>query len=148
MAGTGYPRGVFAGDLPILARVMAIADVFEALTAQDRPYKSTKTLSEAMGIMAMMKRDNHLDPQLFDHFVTSGVYRDYAERYMPDALMDEVDEAALLAVEPEPFELPPQHERSQRRVAFLPEYQEQAAHRAGLLRETAPPKAPPPDEHG
>ncbi|MDZ7825074.1 MAG: HD domain-containing phosphohydrolase [Gammaproteobacteria bacterium] len=83
MDGTGYPKGLFAGDMSVPARVMAIADVFEALTANDRPYKQGKTLSESMEIMGRMKRGNHLDPQLFDLFVRSGVYRQYAERFLP-----------------------------------------------------------------
>lgn len=122
MDGTGYPRGVFAGDLSIPARVMAIADVFEALTAHDRPYKPGKRLSEAMRIMGIMKRDNHLDPNLFDHFVRSGVYRQYAERYLPAAMVDAVDEAALLAIVPHPFTLPAEEERRRRRMELLPEY--------------------------
>ena len=71
MDGTGYPRGIFAGDMSVPARIMAIADVFEALTAQDRPYKAAKKLSETMRIMGFMKRDNHLDAELFDLFVSS-----------------------------------------------------------------------------
>jgi hypothetical protein len=122
MDGTGYPRGTYAGDLSIPARVMAIADVFEALTAQDRPYKKGQTLSAAMRIMGFMKRDNHLDPVLFDYFVRSGVYREYARRYLPPELVDEVDEAALLAIEPKPFTLPLPGEREARRSALLPEY--------------------------
>ncbi|HKO91255.1 MAG TPA: HD domain-containing phosphohydrolase, partial [Polyangiaceae bacterium] len=106
MDGNGYPRGVFAGDMSVPARVLAIADVFEALTATDRPYKPGKKLSEAMQIMGAMKRDNHLDPDLLDHFVRSGVYRRYAERYLGAELIDDVDEAALLAIRPKPFELP------------------------------------------
>src|SRR5690606_38646771 len=74
MDGTGYPRGIYAGDMSIPARIMAIADVFEALTAQDRPYKRGLKLSQAMAIMGRMKADNHLDPDLFDVFVRSGVY--------------------------------------------------------------------------
>ena len=62
MDGTGYPKGIYAGDMSVPARLMAIADVFEALTAQDRPYKKGKTLSESMRIMGFMKKDNHLDP--------------------------------------------------------------------------------------
>ncbi|MEM6733912.1 MAG: HD domain-containing phosphohydrolase [Myxococcota bacterium] len=102
MDGSGYPLGLTREQLSIPARVMIIADVFEALTATDRPYKTPKKLSEAMRIMGFMKRDNHVDPDLFDLFVNSGVYREYAARYMPKALVDEVDEAALLAVEPKP----------------------------------------------
>jgi HD-GYP domain-containing protein (c-di-GMP phosphodiesterase class II) len=123
MDGTGYPRGIWAGDMSLPARMMAIADVFEALTAQDRPYKSAKTLSETMKIMGFMKRDNHLDPQLFDLFVTSGIYRSYAEKYLPPALIDDVDEAALLSTQPKPHTPPAVEVRSARRREFLPEYQ-------------------------
>ncbi len=122
MDGTGYPKGLYAGDMSVPARIMAIADVFEALTAQDRPYKPGKTLSEAMRIMGFMKRDNHLDPDLFDIFVRSGIYRVYGERFLPRTQIDEVDEAALLAIEPRPFELPPEDVRQERWRDFLPEF--------------------------
>ncbi len=122
MDGTGYPKGLFAGDMSVPARIMAIADVFEALTATDRPYKKGKTLSATMQIMGFMKRDNHLDPGLFDIFVSSGVYRRYAEQYVPPELIDEVDESALLAIEPKPFKLPPRPERDLRWQDFLPQY--------------------------
>jgi HD-GYP domain-containing protein (c-di-GMP phosphodiesterase class II) len=124
MDGNGYPRGLFGGDMSVPARVLAIADVFEALTAADRPYKPGKTLSEAMKIMGFMKRDNHLDPDLLDHFVSSGVYRRYAERYLAPELIDDVDEAAILAIRPKPFELPPEEVRRARFARFLPEYRE------------------------
>ena len=140
MDGTGYPRGLFAGDMSIPARVLAIADVFEALTATDRPYKPGKTLSETMHIMGMMKRDNHLDPHLFDHFVSSGVYRKYAQKHLPPELIDDVDEATLLAICPKPFELPPEPVRKARWGGFLPEYREQA--RSG--RVSGPPRRSPP----
>jgi HD-GYP domain-containing protein (c-di-GMP phosphodiesterase class II) len=122
MDGSGYPRGAYAGDLSIPARIMAIADVFEALTAQDRPYKQGQTLSSAMRIMGYMKRDNHLDPALFDCFVRSGAYREYARSHLPPEMVDEVDEAALLAIEPRPFALPLPEEREARRSGWLPEY--------------------------
>jgi HD-GYP domain-containing protein (c-di-GMP phosphodiesterase class II) len=122
MDGKGYPKGLFAGDMSIPARVLAIADVFEALTAKDRPYKAGKKLSETMRIMANMKRDNHLDPDLLDHFVKSGVYRRYAERYLSPELIDSVDEAAILAIKPTPFQLLPEAERRARFEDFLPEY--------------------------
>jgi HD-GYP domain-containing protein (c-di-GMP phosphodiesterase class II) len=124
MDGTGYPRGLYAGDMSIPARIMAIADVFEALTALDRPYKQPMKLSEAMRIMGFMKRDNHLDPDLFDVFVRSHIYRTYGERYLPAHLLDEVDESALLAIEPKPFQLPPREERDQRWTGFLPQYRD------------------------
>lgn len=122
MDGRGYPKGIYAGDMSIPARIMAIADVFEALTAPDRPYKRGKSLSETMTIMGRMKENNHLDPQLFDFFVQSGVYRRYAEAYMDEALVDAVDEQALLDIVPKGFEAPPEQERAARWKDFLPEY--------------------------
>jgi HD-GYP domain-containing protein (c-di-GMP phosphodiesterase class II) len=135
MDGNGYPRGVFAGDMSVPARVMAIADVFEALTATDRPYKPGKKLSEAMQIMGAMKRDNHLDPDLLDHFVRSGIYRRYAERYLGPELIDAVDEAALLEIRPKPFELPAEAVRQARRADLLPQYRELGARRVSGLPE-------------
>ncbi len=127
MDGKGYPRGLFAGDMSIPARLLAIADVFEALTSLDRPYKKPKKLSEAMRIMGFMKKDGHLDAELMDLFVREGVYLDYANRYMPAELIDEVDEQALLAIEAQDITLPPAVERAERALAFQPEYK-------GLLR--------------
>ncbi len=124
MDGTGYPRGTYAGDMSIPARAMAVADVFEALTAADRPYKKAKKLSEAMRIMGFMKRDNHLDPDIFDEFVKSGVYLDYAKRFLDDDLIDEVDTKALLAIEPKGYDLPPEEERAPRRKNLLPLYEQ------------------------
>jgi HD-GYP domain-containing protein (c-di-GMP phosphodiesterase class II) len=122
MDGRGYPKGLFAADMSVPARVLAIADVFEALTATDRPYKSGKKLSETMRIMASMKRDNHLDPDLLDHFVKSGVYRRYADRFLSPDLIDAVNEAEILNTKPKPFALPPEEERRKRFLDFLPEY--------------------------
>lgn len=122
MDGAGYPKGIYGADMSLPARMMAIADVFEALTAQDRPYKKAKSLSETMKIMGFMKVDNHLDPTLFDFFITSGVYRRYAEEYLPKELIDVVDEAALLALKPKPFAAPDESERRRRHADFLPEY--------------------------
>jgi HD-GYP domain-containing protein (c-di-GMP phosphodiesterase class II) len=124
MDGTGYPRGTFASDMSLPARAMAIADVFEALTADDRPYKKAKKLSEAMRIMGFMKKDNHLDPELFDLFVSRGVYRRFAERYLDPSLCDQVDENALLAIEAKSFELPPVEERLPRKESLLKHYAE------------------------
>ncbi len=91
MDGTGYPRCLNRDDMPLTARMMAIADIFEALTAADRPYKKGKTLSEAVRIMSFMKKDNHIDPELFDLFLTSGVYMQYAKHFLKQEQMDEVD---------------------------------------------------------
>lgn len=90
MDGTGYPRGLVKDQMSVPARIMAIADIFEALTAGDRPYKKAKKLSEAVRIMSFMKKDNHIDPELFDLFLTSGTYLVYAHRYLPPDLIDEV----------------------------------------------------------
>lgn len=91
MDGTGYPKGITRADMSPLARMMAIADIFEALTAADRPYKRGKTLSESLRIMAGMKQTHHIDPDLFDLFLTSGVYLEYARRFMQPAQIDEVN---------------------------------------------------------
>ena len=123
MDGTGYPTGLWAGDMSVPARMLAIADVFEALTAQDRPYKKPKSLSQTMKIMSFMKKDNHLDPVLFDFFITSKVYLTYAIQHLPAELIDAVDEAALLALKPNGFVLPAQAERAARNRSFLPQYQ-------------------------
>jgi HD-GYP domain-containing protein (c-di-GMP phosphodiesterase class II) len=91
MDGTGYPRRLARDDMSWSARMMAIADIFEALTAADRPYKRGKTLSESLKIMSFMRRDKHIDPDLFDLFLTSGIYREYAERFLRPEQIDEVD---------------------------------------------------------
>jgi hypothetical protein len=131
MDGQGYPRGTFAGDMSIPARAMAVADVFEALTAADRPYKKAKKLSEAMRIMGFMKKDNHLDPEIFDEFVRSGVYRAYAERYLTPDLIDEVDEGALIELEPRPFDVPPEEDRLVRKSSLLEVYERRFPERQG-----------------
>jgi len=89
--GSGYPRQLTGEDLSIPARIMAIADIFEALTASDRPYKKAKPLSAAIDILAKFKEEGHIDPELFDLFLESGVYREYAERYLRPDQLDEVD---------------------------------------------------------
>nr|WP_241004133.1 HD domain-containing phosphohydrolase [Magnetospirillum aberrantis] len=98
LAGTGYPRALTAKELSVPARIMAIADIFEALTASDRPYKKAKTLSESVKILSFFKKDGHIDPDLFDLFLTSGVYRDYAERFLLPDQIDDVDVAAYVGV--------------------------------------------------
>ncbi|MGD9253281.1 MAG: HD domain-containing phosphohydrolase [Holophagae bacterium] len=89
--GTGYPRRLSAADLSVPARIMAVADIFEALTASDRPYKPPKTLSQAIGIMASMRDDGHLCPELFELFLTTGVYKKYGEQHLKREQLDEVD---------------------------------------------------------
>jgi HD-GYP domain-containing protein (c-di-GMP phosphodiesterase class II) len=97
MIGTGYPRGLKKEEMSIPARIMAIADIFEALTAADRPYKTPKTLSEALRIMSFMRNDQHIDADLFDLFLQSGVYRTYGERYLDPAQVDAVDVGQYLS---------------------------------------------------
>ena len=91
MIGTGYPRGLKKEDLSIPARIMALADIFEALTASDRPYKKGKTLSEALRIMSFMSKDEHIDADIFELFLTSGIYLDYGKEYLKPEQIDEVD---------------------------------------------------------
>lgn len=96
MDGTGYPRRLHREEMSWSARMMAIADIFEALTAVDRPYKKGKTLSEALKIMSFMRRDQHIDPELFALFLTSGVYLEYARQFLRPEQIDEVDVAQYL----------------------------------------------------
>lgn len=91
MDGTGYPRGLKKADMSVPARAMAIADIFEALTAADRPYKKAKTVSESLKIMGFMCKDQHIDPDLFDLFLRSGVWKDYADNYLDPAQVDDVN---------------------------------------------------------
>jgi HD-GYP domain-containing protein (c-di-GMP phosphodiesterase class II) len=100
MNGTGYPKRLKRDQMSPVARMMAIADVFEALTAADRPYKKAKPLSEAIRIMGFMKKDHHLDPELLDLFLTAGVWKQYAERFLDAAQMDEPDIEAVLKTQP------------------------------------------------
>lgn len=88
--GTGYPRRLDRSQLSLEARMMAIADIFEALTAADRPYKPGKTLTEALAIMAKMRADQHIDPELFELFLRAGIWRDYAQRFLRPEQIDAV----------------------------------------------------------
>ncbi len=91
MDGTGYPKKLNRDDMTLPARIMAIADIFEALSAADRPYKAAKKLSDCIKIMSFMKKDAHIDADLFQLFLTSGVYKTYAERFLQPEQLDEVD---------------------------------------------------------
>ena len=88
--GTGYPIGLTKDEMTVQARIMAIADIFEALTAKDRPYKKGKTLSQAMRILGFMKNDAHIDVDLFDIFVKEKIYLQYAEGFLDPDQIDEV----------------------------------------------------------
>ncbi|MGR5138012.1 HD-GYP domain-containing protein [Vibrio jasicida] len=89
--GTGYPVGLKGEDMPLTAKIMATADVFEALTSADRPYKKAKSLSESIRIMSFMVEDNHLDRDLFELFLTSGVYKRFADEFMDASQIDIVE---------------------------------------------------------
>lgn len=91
MDGKGYPRGLKREEMSIQARIMAIADIFEALTAKDRPYKPGKTLSESLRILGKFRENGHIDPDLFDIFIRQRVYQDYASQYLHPEQLDEVD---------------------------------------------------------
>ena len=95
MDGKGYPKGLTREQMSIQARVMGIADIFEALTARDRPYKSAKTVSESLRILGAMKRDGHVDPDLFDVFLRERVYLDYARRFLDPANIDAIDWSSI-----------------------------------------------------
>jgi len=100
LIGTGYPRALPAEKLSVPSRIMAIADIFEALTASDRPYKKAKTLSESVKLLHFFVKDGHLDPDLFELFLSSGVYVRYAERFLKPEQIDEVDVAKYVPLAP------------------------------------------------
>ncbi|MBP1000361.1 HD domain-containing phosphohydrolase [Serratia fonticola] len=96
MDGKGYPYQLTHQQMSIPVRMMAIADVFEALTAADRPYKPGKLLSEALNILVNMANENHLDRELMILFLESGIWHDYALSYLQADKIDTVDIPALL----------------------------------------------------
>ena len=95
MDGKGYPKGLTREQMSVQARCMGIADIFEALTAKDRPYKKGKTLSESLEILGRMRLNQHVDPDLFDVFVRHKVYRRYAEMFLDKEQIDDVDETKI-----------------------------------------------------
>jgi HD-GYP domain-containing protein (c-di-GMP phosphodiesterase class II) len=100
MDGRGYPKGLTREQMSVPARVMGIADIFEALTSKDRPYKKTKTLSESLHILGKMKVEHHIDPDLFDIFVREKVYLRYAEQFLEPEQVDDVDESKIPGYQP------------------------------------------------
>ena len=95
MDGKGYPRGLTRDQMSLQARCMGIADIFEALTAKDRPYKKGKTLTESLTILGKFKLGGHIDPDLFDVFMWGEVYLKYAEQFMDQSQIDSVDLAKI-----------------------------------------------------
>ena len=100
MDGKGYPKGLTRDQMSVQARVMGIADIFEALTAKDRPYKKGKTLSESLDILGKFRLNGHIDPDLFDVFVRRKVYLRYAEKYLDQEQIDDVDETKIPGYSP------------------------------------------------
>ncbi|HJO11858.1 MAG: HD domain-containing phosphohydrolase [Gammaproteobacteria bacterium] len=91
LIGTGYPRRLKKQDMSVKTRIMVIADIFEALTAPDRPYKEGKTLNQALKIMSFMCKDQYIDNELFNLFLNAGIYKTYAKKYLDPAQIDNVD---------------------------------------------------------
>lgn len=102
MDGKGYPKGLTREQMSVQARCMGIADIFEALTAKDRPYKKGKTLSESLEILGKMKLGHHVDPDLFDIFIWEKVYEEYAKKFMDPSQIDEVDFSKIPGYNPPP----------------------------------------------
>ena len=100
MDGKGYPKGLTREQMSVQARCMGIADIFEALTAKDRPYKKGKTLSESLEILGRMRLNGHVDPDLFDVFVRRKVYRRYADLFLDKEQIDDVDESKIPGYQP------------------------------------------------
>ncbi|GLR76063.1 HD-GYP domain-containing protein [Aliivibrio sifiae] len=98
MSGKGYPYAVPASELPVTARMMAIADIFEALTASDRPYKTPKTLSESLKILAFMAKNQHIDKEIFQLFLEDDVYLEYAHKFLKPEQIDDVDVSTYLTL--------------------------------------------------
>jgi HD-GYP domain-containing protein (c-di-GMP phosphodiesterase class II) len=102
MDGKGYPRGLTREQMSIPARCMGIADIFEALTAKDRPYKKGKTLTESLTILGRFKQNGHIDPDLFDVFMWERVYEKYASQFLDPDQIDEVDVSRIPGYVPPP----------------------------------------------
>ena len=94
MDGSGFPRGLTREQMSIPARMMAIADIFEALTAQDRPYKAPMKISQALSILQRMRDNNHIDPDLYTLFLEQRVWETYAHKALAPEQLDVVDPAA------------------------------------------------------
>ncbi len=89
--GSGYPQGLTEPELPLQSRIMVIADIFEALTAKDRPYKKPMKLSQAIKILGFLKKDKHIDADIHDLFLESRIFYDYAQKQMAPEQIDELE---------------------------------------------------------
>jgi HD-GYP domain-containing protein (c-di-GMP phosphodiesterase class II) len=93
--GKGYPQGLTKEQMSVPARAMAIADIFEALSAADRPYKQAKPVSECLKIIGTLVNNQHLDGDLFTIFVREKVYEDYIHKFANPEQLDEFDVEAI-----------------------------------------------------
>ncbi|MBT8440230.1 MAG: GAF domain-containing protein [Gammaproteobacteria bacterium] len=100
MDGTGYPKGLTREQMSIPARMMGIADIFEAITAPDRPYRKGNTLTEALNLLGTFKMNDHIDPDLFHVFIRERVYEKYAEEFLAPEQIDDVDINAIKGYQP------------------------------------------------
>lgn len=100
MDGTGYPKGLTREQMSIPARIMGVADIFEALTSKDRPYKKAKTLSETLNILGNMKLNHHIDPDVFDLFIREKIYLQYAEKFLDPEQIDTINEGNIAGYVP------------------------------------------------
>lgn len=96
--GNGYPLKMKGEEIPLGGRMIAIADIFEALTAAERPYKQAKTLNESLLIMAWMVKNGELDTDLFELFITQGIHQQYADEFLAESQIDKVDICAIKTV--------------------------------------------------
>lgn len=101
MDGTGYPKGLTREQMSVPARMMGVADIFEALTSKDRPYKKAKTLSETLNILGKMKLNKHIDADVFDLFIREKIYLRYAEKFLDPEQIDEIDESSITGYNPQ-----------------------------------------------
>lgn len=101
MDGTGYPKGLTREQMSIPARIMGVADIFEALTSKDRPYKKAKTLSETLNILGDMKLNHHIDADVFDLFIREKIYLRYAEKFLDPEQIDVIDESKIIGYNPQ-----------------------------------------------
>lgn len=100
MDGTGYPKGLRRDQMSIPARIMGVADIFEALTSKDRPYKKAKILSDTLNILGNMKLNQHIDPDIFDLFIREKIYLRYAEMFLDSEQIDTIDESKIVGYQP------------------------------------------------
>jgi response regulator RpfG family c-di-GMP phosphodiesterase len=116
--GSGYPLGLGGADLPLQARIMAVADIFEALTAKDRPYKKPMPLSQAVKILGFMKKDKHVDADVHDLFLASSLFKEYAKKELNPEQFDSVDPEPELKMRRVLLGMPPGEERDALKAIF------------------------------